>query len=31
MIKKKRGTEDEINEIKLKIAKTMMAAHNKGN
>jgi len=29
--KKARANEDDINDIKLKIAKTMLAAHNKGD
>jgi len=29
--KKKRANEDDINDIKLKIAKTMLASHNKGD
>jgi len=29
--KKKRANDDEINDLKLKIAKDMMAAHNKGD
>lgn len=29
--KKKRSNDDDINDIKLKIAKTMLASHNKGD